>query len=338
MMQKATRLSQALNEHLWCISPSAFASMREVLEGIESGAAPVALQRSEQAVPYLVEGIGDTRRTPYATASRRGTHEQARSVLIVEVSGTIFPKGPSELLRVFGGVSLSEIVGVIRRGVADPNVGSIIAVFDSPGGMVAGVPEAAAEIRSLRGTKPMSAIANFQAASAAYYLAAQFDEVVASPSSSLGSIGVVAQYASEGAALEKAGIAVQTLKYPDKKAEADGISPLSQEAVAFRMAQIKRVYAQFVSDLVRGRRRPHSQVENDFGRGRSLDAKAAVKVGMADRMATLESVIAEHVNGKARRSPAFRSHVAAMNERAVELPRGARTAAWLRERWNLAAN
>ncbi len=61
-------------------------------------------------------------------------------------------------------------MAVLRRAVMDPNIASVIADFDSPGGMVAGVPEAAAEIRQMKGIKLMSAIANFQMASAAFYL------------------------------------------------------------------------------------------------------------------------------------------------------------------------
>lgn len=181
----------------------------------------------------------------------------------------------------------------------------------------------------------MSAIANFQAASAAYYLASQFDEVVASPSSSLGSIGVVAQYISEGKALENAGMQVQTLRFPDKKAEADGVNPLSDEAMAYRMTQVRRTYDDFVGAIVRGLRIPRAKIEADFGQGRSLDAEQAVKVGMAHRIGTFDSVLAEHISGRVRTAGAFRSHVAAMNERAAELQPTTRTAEWLRRRWNL---
>jgi ClpP class serine protease len=50
---------------------------------------------------------------------------------------------------------------------------------------------------------------------------------------------------------------------------------------------------QFVKAVARGRRVTESKVREDFGQGRIFDARRAVGVGMCDRIATLDQVLAE---------------------------------------------
>jgi ClpP class serine protease len=88
-----------------------------------------------------------------------------------------------------GGTSVEAIRQNFRAAMADETVGSILFDVDSPGGYTDGIEELATEIRNARGTKPMVAIANYGMASAALYLGAQADELVASPSSMVGWIG-----------------------------------------------------------------------------------------------------------------------------------------------------
>lgn len=296
-----SKLSTYLTEQPWMVTPERFASILGAIEAIESGRyAPSEAKEPEPAPFLMVDGISS--RPTYKEP--RGENS-TRAVLVVPFRGTIYPR-LGNVMPVSGGVNLQETMNVMRRAMSDPGVSSIVGDFDTPGGMVAGVPEAAAEIRSMRGAKPMTAAVNFQAASAGYYLASQFDEVVASPSSSLGSIGVLAQYVAAAKRIEDMGYKVQTLRFPDKKAEADGIAALSDEAVAFRMAQIKKTYADFETAVALGRRVTRAHVASRFGQGRSLDAAEAVAVKMADREGTLDAVISEHMSGRAAKALTFR--------------------------------
>lgn len=310
-----SRLTQLLNESLWLITEERYAVIRGVIEAIERGTIVYRAGRDDdetverkESIPYLlVQRAGAIERMDYAIDRGAPREDNTQAVLIVPFSGTIYPRMGPMAPESGGGTNMQQTMALIRRAVADPGISSIIGDFDSPGGMVAGVPEAAAEIRSLRGIKPMTAVASFQMASAAYYLGSQFDEVVASPSSSVGSIGVVAMYSSAAKALENEGIVVQTLKYPEYKAEADGVNPLSDEAFAFRMEQIKKTYNEFEKNVALGLRIERSVVAESFGRGRSLDAADAVKVGAAHRLGTFDDVLSEHMTGKARRMKAYRA-------------------------------
>jgi len=318
MNRNQSLANAVLNEHVWALTPTAFEGMRGAIRSLEDGG---TIDPDTSSAPYLAfEAGGRMQRASYA-GDARATGGQAKAVAVIPIHGVIFPRGSNDLLRAFGGVSLQETMRVLRRAVADPGIGSVIGDFDTPGGMVAGVPEAAAAIRALRGRKPLVAIANFQMASAGLFLGSQFDSVVASPSSSIGSLGVVAQYFSGARALEMEGLACQTMKFPHLKAEADGIAPLSDEAVAYRMAQIKAAYDAFEEAVSLGRRRPRSLIAEHFGKGRSFDASSALAVGMIDRIQTFDSLLAEHVSADFERVATRRAAV--------------RDAAMLAARWGL---
>ncbi len=295
-----SRLAQFLQESLWMITPERYSAILGAIELIEAGRYSFELgEKKENLKPFMmIDGV----KAEYAEP-RGQAPGQARAVLVLPFQGTIYPRsgGTSPLS---GGVSLQETMQVLRRAWADPGIGSIVGDFDTSGGMATGLPEFATEIRSMRGIKPMTAVVNFQAASAGYYIASQFDEVVASPSASLGSIGVIAQYVSRAKAIEDAGLKVQVLRYPALKAEADGIAELSDEAVAFRMGQIRKMYDQFEAAVAAGMRIDVADVSSNFGQGRSFDADEAVAVGMATRIGTFDGVLAEHIEGAvAKRKP-----------------------------------
>ena len=75
-------------------------------------------------------------------------------------------------------------------GARGSDVGALVLDIDSPGGIVSLVPEFARELRAARAQKPIVAVANPFAASAAFWLGAQADEFMVTPSGEVGSVGV----------------------------------------------------------------------------------------------------------------------------------------------------
>ena len=104
------------------------------------------------------------------------------------------------------GISTNAISGALRQVIDDPGVGSIVLDIDSPGGDVDGIDELASEIYQARKQKPITAVSNCLCASAAYYLASQASEIIASPSSLTGSIGVYILHEDDSATLRRCGI------------------------------------------------------------------------------------------------------------------------------------
>jgi ClpP class serine protease len=89
-----------------------------------------------------------------------------------------------------GSVSTQQFASALRQALADDSVSQILIDIDSPGGSVYGVSELADEIVSARAQKPVVAIANSLAASAAYWIGCSASEFYVTPGGEVGSIGV----------------------------------------------------------------------------------------------------------------------------------------------------
>lgn len=218
------------------------------------------------------------------------------SVAVIPLSGFLTQK-PTLFSMLFGGTSVREFAREVVAALADPSVGAVVMDVDSPGGETFGVTEAATLIREARGSKPLLAVANPIAASAAYWIASQADEVAVTPSGLAGSIGVFSTYVDESKALEQAGLAVTFIKYGARKAEASGVEPLSEDALASIQARVDEAGRQFEADVAKGRRVSAARVHSDFGEGAVLTAEQSVKAGLADRVATLDEIVAKLAGG-----------------------------------------
>jgi signal peptide peptidase SppA len=163
---------------------------------------------------------------------------------------------------------------------------------DSPGGVTDLVPETAAEIRAARERKPITAVANTMAASAAYWLASQASEVVVTPSGWLGSIGVYMLHVDWSGNNAQIGVKPTYISAGKYKTEGNPEEPLSESAREHMQEDVDRFYSMFLSDVALGRGVDVETVRADFGEGRVLLAEPSLQAGMADRVETFEDAVA----------------------------------------------
>ncbi len=211
---------------------------------------------------------------------------------VIGLYGMVTPFG-SLLSMLFGGGGggLNQFQRELQGAVADESVSNIVLDIDSPGGLVDLVPETAAMVRKAREVKPVTAVASTEAASAAYWIAAQANELVVTPSGSVGSIGVYTMHTDRSEQAEMAGIDV-TLIYAGKyKVEGNQYEPLTDAAKAARQERVDTIYDMFVEDVAAGREDSVEAVREGYGEGRVELAEEAVKVGLADRVGTLSEVL-----------------------------------------------
>lgn len=223
----------------------------------------------------------------------------AGPVAIIPVYGVIFPRA-NLMTQISGGTTVEFIRGAMAEALADQSIAAVIAEFDSPGGSVEGIEELATWIREQRGQKPMVAVVNTMACSAAYYLAAQFDEIVASPSSMTGSIGVFTEQVEFSKENEMEGVTVNIIRAPETKHDINDSEPLSDVARAHVQMLVDDYYAQFVNAVAKGRGVAPQAVRDGYGNGRELTAARAKAAGLVDRVDTLESTIRRLATGRGR--------------------------------------
>jgi signal peptide peptidase SppA len=269
---------------------------------------PLTLGRSvwairDDALPRLIEAhraggrtlerlaLRASAATPKA-ARRQAAARAGGAVAVIPLTGVITPRG-SFLSFLFGGGGggLVDFRETFRQAVSDPDVGAIVLDVDSPGGLIDLVPETADEIRAARGDKPIIAVANTMAASAAYWIASQADELVVTPSGDVGSVGVYMVHEDWSGWNQNQGIIPTYISAGEYKTEGNPDEPLSDEARAEWQQEVDDLYAMFVGAVAAGRGVSEAAVRDGYGEGRTLLAERALAAGMVDRVDTIENVI-----------------------------------------------
>jgi signal peptide peptidase SppA len=190
-----------------------------------------------------------------------------------------------------GSVSTQKFTAAFREALADDTVGAILIDIDSPGGSVYGVGELAGEILAARGTKPIIAIANSLAASAAYWVGSAAQEFYVTPGGEVGSIGVWQAHFDYSQALAEEGVKPTLISAGKFKVEGNPYNPLDEEAEAFMQSRVEDYFGAFTKGVSKGRGVSISQVLNGMGQGRCLGAEAALAENMVDGVMTFDDVV-----------------------------------------------
>lgn len=264
----------------------------------EAGVPPLMLTGSPWAIRRdMFREVLHAARFPEAAAAglvaQRDAPQPTAGVAVIPLTGIITPMG-SWLSLLFGGApgGLCGFRETFRAAVASPDISAIVLDVDSPGGIVSLVPETAAEIREARGAKPIVAIADTLMCSAAYWIGSQADELVATPSAYVGSIGVYRLHEDWSGWNEKLGIDPTYVHAGEFKVEGNIDEPLGDEAREQWQQDVDDIYEQFIIDVAEGRGVAEAKVLGDFGQGRTMNAKRAAAAGLVDRVATYEDVVA----------------------------------------------
>lgn len=293
---KYQHILQAVYETPWAILPDRLATILAILHERSGGYLPSAEEIRARLELGRVDHGDPEASDPRAAAGGPSTRVSG-AVAVLPVLGVLTQRGgitgSSEPLT-----STARLAAQFRALVSDDTVGAIVLDVDSPGGSVFGVQELGDEIYKARGAKPITAVANSMAASAAYWIGTAADELVVTPSGMVGSVGVIAAHDDLSAALEAAGVKITLVTAGKFKGEGHFSQPLTDEGQAAMQDLINGYYASFTSAVARNRGVKTADVVNGFGEGRVVGAKDAVSLGMADRVATLDQVVSGLMSNK----------------------------------------
>jgi signal peptide peptidase SppA len=223
-------------------------------------------------------------------AGPRQGPQRVTNVEVLPMYGVLSPRA-GLMAQSSGGTSVEGMRKSLRRAMKDDEIGAVVLDIDSPGGAVDGIPELAAEIRAARDQKPIVALANTSAFSAAYWLGSQASEFYASPSASVGSIGVLSVHEDHSERFAKEGVRPTIITSAEFKAEGNRANPLSDVAREAIQHEVDAFHEMFTGDVALGRSTDREDVESNFGKGRTIMAKEAISAGMIDDIATFEQAI-----------------------------------------------
>ena len=236
---------------------------------------------------------GDTLPTPPPSRTDRelgGDLQIQDGIAVLPVLGTLVRRA-SYIGAASGLTSYHDIEAMAEAAFADPEVRAVLLEIDSSGGEAGGVFDLAQRLRQQAHTsgKPLWAIADEAALSAAYAIAAAADRLWVTRTAEVGSIGVVAVHVDESVADAKAGLNYTFLHAGAHKVDGHPHAPLPVPVAADIQADIEQLHDQFIA-LVAGFRRVTVDAIRDT-EARVYRGEAAIQAGLADQIGTRAEAI-----------------------------------------------
>ncbi|MGY4878135.1 signal peptide peptidase SppA [Vreelandella aquamarina] len=205
---------------------------------------------------------------------------------VVSVEGMISSDSPANAERIIKG---------LNRAWSAESTEAVVLHINSPGGSPVQSQRIYAEIMRLRetGDKPIIAVIEDLGASGAYYIASAADEVVASPASLVGSIGVIFAGFGFERAIDSLGVERRVFTAGENKAFLDPFKPLDEDTAAFWQQVLDNTHQQFIDDVIAGRGKRLSDNDDIFS-GLIWSGEQAIELGLVDRLDSLESLSREY--------------------------------------------
>lgn len=225
------------------------------------------------------------------TVDGKGTNK----ILLLDLSGVLTEELPSfSLTTPPPRVSLlARVREELAKAEKDEHVRALIVRINSPGGTITASDVLYHEILAFKQRKKVPVIAAIMdvGASGGYYAALAADSIVANPTTITGSIGVVMVTINAQGLMQKIGVAPLAIKSGPMKDAGSPFRSLTGPELAVFQGIIDDMYGRFVSLVVRSRRLPEDRVRA-LADGRVYTAEQALKLGLVDRIAYLEDVVA----------------------------------------------
>jgi len=202
----------------------------------------------ETRLAYAPRYIGEPDDSGYCWSLSRG-------VALMRADTVLLEEGTEFCGTVFHGYD--TLLYGMREAASDDRVKAIFLVMDSPGGVVSGggITTLAKWMRENRGSaggKPIHCYARMMC-SAAYWVGAQTDRILAPAMGLVGSIGAYTVHEDWTGGMEKAGLVITEIKFGARKTDGAYWKALSKEARDDLQAEIDQVGRNFVADVAAGR-------------------------------------------------------------------------------------
>lgn len=205
------------------------------------------------------------------------------SIAVIHIEETI--QGGSA-----GSGSPEYVLDQLDQALADDSVKSILLRVDSPGGTVAASQEIMLAVRRASEEKPVVTSVGDICASGAYMVASQSDEIVASPGSTVGSIGVIMEVANVQELLSKIGVSFTTLTQGEYKDAGSPYRPLTEAETAMLNEQMAMIQDQFIADVAEGRGMSEDEVRK-LATGWAWLGTEALDLGLIDSIGNYDDAV-----------------------------------------------
>ena len=220
-------IAAAFNEPL--LLEPAYARVFFCALGREMGAASLSVpqQQVQLDAPGMLAETDE-----YMAGGKRPArvYRVVNGIAVLPVTGTLVHRLGG--MRPFSGMTgYDGIVACLQQAMADSQVRGILLDIDSPGGQAAGAFDCADMIYRLRQQKPVWALCNDTACSAAMLLASACSRRLVTQTSRIGSIGVMMSHVSYAGHLAQAGVDITLIYSGAHKVDGNQFEALPKRSV-----------------------------------------------------------------------------------------------------------
>ncbi len=222
---------------------------------------------------------------------------EAVSIPVIRLHGTIMSGGGQFRPT----LSLASTAGLIEKAFAYPDAPAIAISINSPGGSPVQSRLIYKRIRDLAAEKNKTVLVFVEdvAASGGYMIAVAGDEIIADPSSIVGSIGVVSASFGFTDLMKKVGVERRVYTAGKNKAVLDPFKPENKEDIERLKALQIEVHETFI-DLVRERRGQKLKDDPDLFTGLFWSGKKGLDLGLVDALGDMRQVLRDRYGPKTR--------------------------------------
>ncbi|TXT38210.1 MAG: protease IV [Comamonadaceae bacterium] len=195
--------------------------------------------------------------------------------------------------------SAELLVSSLRAAFEDAGAQAVVLLINSPGGSPVQAGIINDEIKRLKvlHKKPVYAVVEESAASAAYYIAVSADKIFVDKASIVGSIGVLMDGFGFTGLMDKLGVERRLMTAGENKGFLDPFSPQTETQRAYAQAMLNQIHQQFITVVKEGRGQRLKESPETFS-GLFWSGQQAVELGLADQLGSLNFVAREVVKAE----------------------------------------
>lgn len=219
-----------------------------------------------------------------ALRSASVAYSDDKSIASISISGALSHKATA-LEAMCGARSYQSILQDVKQVASEDSVETVVLEISSGGGEATGAFEAAREIKSLLADKKLIAFVDSLAASAAYAIASQADEIIMTSDAKVGSIGVVLPLMNYKEKLEQDGVKFDPIFAGKYKVLGHPALEMTEDERAILQENVDNLFNMFTDLVVEGRDITAEDIV-ELG-ALTFMGKDAVEKGLADKVMTV---------------------------------------------------
>jgi protease-4 len=223
---------------------------------------------------------------------KEGTGAFPDKIALIEVEGMLANARVGGLFQAEEN-KLSLFTQQLEEAEKDPKVKAVVLRVNSPGGTVTCSDTMYQMIKRFREKthKPVIASAQEVMASGAFYVSTACDEIVAQPTSIVGSIGVIFELFEVDQGLAKLGISANTIKSKPHKDIASPFRPMTDDERAILQASVDEYYKRFIGVVQAKCNITDPDILAKATDGRVVSGDQAKQWGLVDQVGLLDDAI-----------------------------------------------